>query len=113
MKNKFHEEIIKPVQEKETLMRANRFLSSKYALTAVIILISAVSFFFFNYCLNTLIALFQNLENFSNPGSCFSVRNAFLFSFRECWGFYVVFLLLILAADIRIVYGAKGKLEGL
>ena len=32
MKNKFHEEIIKPVQEKETLMRANRFLSSKYAL---------------------------------------------------------------------------------
>lgn len=107
MKNKFHEEIIKPVQEKETLMRANRFLSSKYALTAVIILISAVSFFFFNYCLNTLIALFQNLENFSNPGSCFSVRNAFLFSFRECWGFYVVFLLLILAADIRIVYGAR------
>ena len=59
MKNKFHEEIIKPVQEKETLMRANRFLSSKYALTAVIILISAVSFFFFNYCLNTLIALFK------------------------------------------------------
>ena len=32
MKNKFHEEIIKPVQEKETLMRANRLLSSKYAL---------------------------------------------------------------------------------
>ena len=107
MKNKFHEEIIKPVQEKKTLMRANRLLSSKYALTAVIVLISAVSFFFFNYCLNTLIALFQNLENFSNPGSCFSVRNAFLFSFRECWGFYVVFLLLILAADIRIVYGAR------
>ena len=107
MKNKFHEEIIKPVQEKKTLMRANRLFSSKYALTAVIILISAVSFFFFNYCLNTLIALFQNLENFSNPGSCFSVRNAFLFSFRECWGFYVVFLLLILAADIRIVYGAR------
>ena len=107
MKNKFHEEIIKPVQEKETLMRANRLFSSKYALTAVIILISAVSFFFFNYCLNTLIALFQNLGDFSNPGSCFSVRNAFLFSFRECWGFYVVFLLLILAADIRIVYGAR------
>lgn len=107
MKNRFREEIIKPVQEKETLMRANRLLSSKYALTAVILVISAVSFFFFNYCLNTLIQLLQSLGDFSNPGSSFSIQNAFTFRFRECWGFYLAILLLITAADIRIVYGAR------
>ena len=64
MKNRFREEIIKPVQEKETLMRANRLLSSKYALTAVILVISAVSFFFFNYCLNTMKQIMQNLKKF-------------------------------------------------
>ena len=107
MKNRFREEIIKPVQEKETLMRANRLLSSKYALTAVILVISAVSFFFFNYCMNTLLLILQNLKNFQEPAPWFSFQNAFTFRFRECWGFYLVVLLLIIAADIRIVYGAR------
>lgn len=107
MKNRFREEIIKPVQEKETLMRANRLLSSKYALTAVILVISAVSFFFFNYCMNTLLLLLQNLRSFQEPAPWFSFQNAFTFRFRECWGFYLVVLLLIIAADIRIVYGAR------
>ena len=107
MKYRFREEIIKPVQEKETLMRANRLLSSKYALTAVILVISAVSFFFFNYCMNTLLLILQNLKNFQEPAPWFSFQNAFTFRFRECWGFYLVVLLLIIAADIRIVYGAR------
>ena len=107
MKNRFREEIIKPVQEKETLMRANRLLSSTYALTAVILVISAVSFFFFNYCMNTLLLILQNLKNFQEPAPWFSFQNAFTFRFRECWGFYLVVLLLIIAADIRIVYGAR------
>ena len=107
MKNRFREEIIKPVQEKEPLMRANRLLSSKYALTAVILVISAVSFFFFNYCMNTLLLILQNLKNFQEPAPWFSFQNAFTFRFRECWGFYLVVLLLIIAADIRIVYGAR------
>ena len=100
------EEIIKPVQEKKPSCAQTGFLSSKYALTAVILVISAVSFFLFNYCLNTLLLILQNLK-ISRACSWFSVQNAFTFRFRECWGFYVVVLLLIIAADIRIVYGAR------
>ena len=67
--------VIRPAKDKSKTMRLNHFLSNKYMVTVIVIVIDVVFFFLMNYILNTFYAIPEWLRDLENPSKYMGLNN--------------------------------------
>lgn len=101
-KKNFKNEVVKPLQNSESLMRLNRILSTKYALAIIGVLYLVVMFFLFNYLVNSVINIIPFIKDSSNAGKYFGIGNAF--NFTQSGHFYLFLFFFVLVLDMMLIY---------
>lgn len=67
--------VIRPAKDNSKTMRLNHFLSNKYMITVIVVVIDVVFFFLLNYILNTFYAIPEWLQDLNNPSKYMGIAN--------------------------------------
>lgn len=105
------EDILNPMKKKR-LMKLNKFLSSKYVLCTLVLLIAIGLFAICNYLLNSFSNIKYILRDIQNPQLYLSARNFILIN-KENWFFYILIILFICIADVLLIYKIRTAYKDL
>lgn len=102
IKKNFKNEVLKPIEKPETLMRLNHFLSSKYILAIIAIVYFLFMFFLINLLVNSFFEIPNLLKDSAHYTKYLSFDKATLFSFS--WKFYVALFIFVSILDGMLIY---------
>lgn len=107
----FKSDLITPMRQKR-LMKVNKFLSSKYVLGIIALVVATALFLFFNYVLN----LFSNLKyivtGIGNTQDYTGIKNAFIINPQNLL-FYIAIIIVILIAVSMLIYKIRTAYKDL
>ena len=106
--------LIQPAKDQGSLMRLNYFISNKYILFIIIILVDIFLFFLFNYVINVIAAIPSWLNDLDHGNSYFSIGNIiprYNTASSVTIAFYVISYIFILVYDFILIYRVRSYLS--
>lgn len=110
LKKDIENTILKTAKDSRQLMRINKILGTKYAITVTCSITSLFIFYIGNFCINLFISLFQ-VKNPFTLKNIFLVNFKFIFTYKFFLFIYFLLALVIIINDLRLIYLFKTNME--
>lgn len=103
--NKMKKSLVDPMQEKDRLMKIERFLSNNYVIAGMLLIVDLLLFFVLNYVSHLLVSLPGYLLKRITTAELFSLR--YLFPAVASVSGFLVFLFVAMVVDVILVVRIK------